>query len=56
MLKELAAYLRAWKSYFGFRQTPFLLQTLDQWIRRRLRSMNRRTRSRIYGGVAGADG
>jgi len=37
--KELAAYLRGWKSYFGFCQTPSLLQALDEWIRRRLRSM-----------------
>ena len=39
MLKELTAYLRGWKSYFGFCQTPSLLQHLDQWIRHRLRSM-----------------
>jgi len=39
MLKELTAYLRGWKSYFGFCQTPSLLQRLDQWIRHRLRSM-----------------
>src|SRR5712692_4283958 len=39
MIKELAAYLRGWKSYFGFCQTPSLLQQLDQWIRHRLRSM-----------------
>ena len=39
MLKELAAYLRGWKSYFGFCQTPSLLKALDEWIRRRLRSM-----------------
>jgi len=39
MLKELAAYLRGWKSYFGFCQTPSVLKTLDEWIRRRLRSM-----------------
>jgi RNA-directed DNA polymerase len=38
-LKELTAYLRGWKSYFGFCQTPSLLKTLDAWIRRRLRSM-----------------
>jgi RNA-directed DNA polymerase len=38
MLKELAAYLRGWKSYFGFCQTPSLLKALDEWIRRRLRS------------------
>jgi RNA-directed DNA polymerase len=39
MLKELTAYLRGWKGYFGFCQTPSLLKALDQWIRRRLRSM-----------------
>src|SRR5712664_1349778 len=39
MLKELTAYLRGWKSYFGFCQTPSLLQQLDQWVRHRLRSM-----------------
>ncbi|MGA7222231.1 MAG: group II intron reverse transcriptase/maturase [Candidatus Acidiferrales bacterium] len=39
MMKELAAYLRGWKSYFGFCQTPSLLKTLEEWIRRRLRSM-----------------
>ena len=39
MTKELTAYLRGWKSYFGFCQTSSLLKTLDQWIRHRLRSM-----------------
>src|SRR6201998_4356719 len=39
MLKELTAYLRGWKSYFGFCQTPSRLQQLDSWIRHRLRSM-----------------
>src|SRR6201981_3169232 len=39
MMKELAAYLRGWKSYFGFCQTLSLLKKLDRWIRRRLRSM-----------------
>ncbi len=39
MLKRLTAYLRGWKSYFGFCQTPSMLQQLDQWIRHRLRSM-----------------
>jgi RNA-directed DNA polymerase len=38
MVKELATYLRGWQSYFGFCETPSVLQTLDQWIRRRLRS------------------
>ena len=39
MTKELTSYLRGWKSYFGFCETPSVLQGLDQWIRRRLRSM-----------------
>src|SRR4030081_1425167 len=39
MLKELTAYLRGWKSYFGFCQTPSILRNLDYWTRRRLRSM-----------------
>jgi len=39
MLQERTAYLKGWKSYFGFCQTPSLLQQLDQWIRHRLRSM-----------------
>src|SRR5712692_8043282 len=39
MTKELAAYLRGWKSYFGFCQTPSVLQALEEWIRHRLRSM-----------------
>src|SRR5271154_5132969 len=39
MMKELATYLRGWKSYFGFCQTPSLLKALEEWIRRRLRSM-----------------
>src|SRR6266446_4276884 len=39
MTKELARYLRGWKSYFGYCQTPSVLHGLDQWIRRRLRSV-----------------
>ncbi len=38
MTKELSNYLRGWKSYFGFCQTPSVLEELDQGIRRRLRS------------------
>jgi len=36
-LKELTAYLRGWKSYFGTVQTPSLLKTLEPMIRHRLR-------------------
>jgi len=39
MTKALSSYLRGWKSYFGYCQTPSVLQGLDQWIRRRLRSV-----------------
>ncbi|MGC2475269.1 MAG: group II intron reverse transcriptase/maturase [Candidatus Sulfotelmatobacter sp.] len=39
MTKELASYLRGWKSYFGFSQTPSVLHRLEKWMRRRLRSM-----------------
>ena len=39
MTKELATYLRGWKSYFGFSQTPSVLRKLDAWMRRRLRSV-----------------
>jgi RNA-directed DNA polymerase len=39
MTKELASYLRGWKSYFGFSETPSVFRNLDPWIRRRLRSM-----------------
>jgi RNA-directed DNA polymerase len=39
MMKELASYLRGWRSYFGFSQTPSVLQKLEAWIRRRLRSV-----------------
>jgi RNA-directed DNA polymerase len=39
MTKELTSYLRGWKGYFGFCETPSVLERLDQWIRRRLRSL-----------------
>jgi RNA-directed DNA polymerase len=39
MIAELAVYLRGWRGYFGFCQTPSILQPLDEWTRRRLRSV-----------------
>ena len=39
MTTELAEYLRGWKGYFGFCETPSVLKGLDQWIRHRLRSV-----------------
>jgi RNA-directed DNA polymerase len=35
----LRTYLRGWRSYFGFCQTPWVLVPLDKWIRHRLRSV-----------------
>jgi len=37
--KELASYLRGWKGYFSFCETPSVLRKLEAWMRRRLRSM-----------------
>jgi RNA-directed DNA polymerase len=39
MAEELAQYLRGWMGYFGRCQTPSVLQGLEEWIRRRLRSV-----------------
>jgi len=39
MIEELSRYLRGWRGYFGFCQTPSVLVALDSWIRRRLRGM-----------------
>ena len=38
MAKELALYLRGWIGYFGKCETPSVLQRLEEWTRRRLRS------------------
>jgi RNA-directed DNA polymerase len=37
MIEELNVYLRGWHGYFGFCQTPSVLDDLDSWIRRKLR-------------------
>jgi RNA-directed DNA polymerase len=39
MAKELTLYLRGWIGYFGKCQTPSVLQSLEEWMRRRLRSV-----------------
>jgi RNA-directed DNA polymerase len=36
---EIATYLRGWLGYFSDCQTPSVLQSLESWLRRRLRSM-----------------
>ena len=37
MMGPLAEYLRGWRGYYGFCQTPRVLSSLEGWIRRRLR-------------------
>src|SRR6201998_1163640 len=37
--KELSVYLTGWRGYFGFCQTPSVLRSLDEWLRRRLRAI-----------------
>jgi RNA-directed DNA polymerase len=38
MAEELTRYLRGWLGYFGKCETPSVLEGLEQWFRRRLRS------------------
>jgi RNA-directed DNA polymerase len=38
MAEDLARYLRGWLGYFGRCETPSVLEGLEQWTRRRLRS------------------
>ena len=38
MAEELTRYLRGWLGYFGKCETPSVLEGLEQWLRRRLRS------------------
>ena len=38
-INELSRYILGWKAYFGFCQTPSVLQRLDEWTRRRLRAV-----------------
>jgi RNA-directed DNA polymerase len=39
MVHDLAEYLRGWIGYFGRCETPKVLDKLEKWLRRRLRSM-----------------
>src|SRR5579864_6435581 len=38
-MAELTPYLRGWRSYFGFSETPEVLIGLTRWVRLRLRSV-----------------
>src|SRR3989454_2460564 len=37
-MEELAPYMRGWRNYFGFCQTPEVLIALTRWVRLRLRA------------------
>ncbi len=37
-MEELAPYMRGWRSYFGFCETPWVLIGLTRWVRLRLRA------------------
>jgi hypothetical protein len=39
MVTQITTYLRGWLGYFGDCQTPSVLQTLESWLRRRIRSV-----------------
>ena len=39
VIERLALYLRGWRGYFGFCETPSVLRDLDSWIGHRLRSL-----------------
>jgi len=36
-VRRLAIYVRGWRGYFGYCETPSVMRDLDSWIRRRLR-------------------
>src|SRR5712675_630072 len=60
-MEELAKYLRGWRGYFGFCETPEVLIALTRWVRLRLRAAlwrqwktpRRRRAALIALGVAG---
>ncbi len=37
-IEEVAPYMRGWRSYFGFCETPEVLLSLTRWVRLRLRA------------------
>jgi RNA-directed DNA polymerase len=37
-IAELARYMRGWRGYFGFCETPWVLVSLTRWVRLRLRA------------------
>jgi RNA-directed DNA polymerase len=37
VMEDLARYIRGWRGYYGFCETPWVLKHLDSWVRRRVR-------------------
>src|SRR6201987_3781037 len=60
-MEELATYMRGWRGYFGFCETPEVLIALTRWVRLRLRAAlwrqwktpRRRPAARVALGVSG---
>jgi RNA-directed DNA polymerase len=50
-VEELSAFLRGWRAYFGFCQTPEVFESLDSWMRRRLRAVQWKQWRRRNAGV-----
>ncbi len=38
IMAELASYMRGWRGYYRFCETPHVLQSLTRWVRMRLRA------------------
>jgi len=39
LIGKLSEYLKGWRAYFGYCETPSKLERLDSWVRRRLRCL-----------------
>jgi RNA-directed DNA polymerase len=39
MIENLSRYLQGWRGYFGYCETPSVMQALDSWVHRRLRAV-----------------
>lgn len=49
VVKELSTYLKGWIAYFHLAQCKGTLQSLDRWIRRKLRCYRLKQRKRAWG-------
>ena len=56
MAEELRRYVLGWKAYFGLADTPGVFRDLDQWIHRRLRTLQLRQWKRGKDSVPGVEG